>query len=157
MTTIVASLTEMAADTRCTNGGPIMRTKKIRVIGDSVFGFAGGLFEAAAFIAWLQGDRDHAKLPKWQDENRDDFMVLELSPEGLAIWNGWGHRVPLVNQFYSIGSGSMTAMGVMHVHPDPKFAVEVASLYDENTDSNVEVISLAKTDSPAARKRKPAR
>ncbi len=157
MTTIVASLTEMAADSRVTSGGAICRSKKMQVIGDSIFGFAGGLFEATEFIAWLKSEREHSKLPKWPDDDRDHFTALELSPEGLAIWNGWGRRVPLVNQFYSIGSGSMTAMGVMHVHPDPKFAVEVASLYDENTDSNVEVISLAKTDSPAARKRKPAR
>lgn len=157
MTTIVASLSEMAADSRVTSDSPIMRTRKLRVIGESIFGFAGGLFEAAEFIAWLEGPRDNSKLPKWENECRDGFFVLELSPTGLAVWNGWGRRVPLTNQFYAIGSGSMTAMGVMHVHPDPKFAVEVASLYDENTDSNVEVISLAKADGTAARKRKPPR
>lgn len=86
--------------------------QKIHRIGKSLFGFAGDVALAAIFLEWLQSkgrkrEELHKQIPP---DNRDDFIVLELAPSGLAYWNGWGSRVPLIDKTYAIGSGAPAAL-----------------------------------------------
>jgi len=132
MTTIVANLECMAADQRCTSGGPICHTQKLHRIGDSVFGFAGDAMLALILVKWLGTKRDPLQLYKLIPEaHRDSVDVLELSPKGLAFWNGWGVPMPLLDQAYAIGSGAMSALQAVRLGKSPEEAIHLAPPLDE--------------------------
>lgn len=132
MTTIVANLECMAADQRCTGGGPMCHVKKIHRIGDSLFGIAGDSMLGLHIIKWLSGKRDPAHLYKLiPDAYRSDVDVLELSPTGLAFWNGWGVRLPLLDATFAIGSGAMSALQALRMNCNPQEAVLQAMKLDE--------------------------
>jgi len=124
MTTIVANLECMAADQRCTGAGPMCHVKKLHRIGDSIFGLAGDTILGLAMIEWLHGKRIRAQLYKTIPEGcRDTIEILELSPNGLAFWNGWGVRMPLLDGCYAIGSGAMSALQALRLNCTPAQAV----------------------------------
>lgn len=132
MTTIVSNLECMAADQRCTGGGPMCHVKKIHRVGDSLFGFAGDAVLALHIIKWLGGKRDPIQLYKLIPEaHRSDVDVLELSPDGLAFWNGWGVRMPLLDATFAIGSGAMAALQALRMNSSPEEAVLHAMKMDE--------------------------
>lgn len=143
MTTIAASLTEMAADSALVTGGAVATVSKIHRIGKSIFGEAGSGFECLLLIEWLKGKRDRRALLKMPDAfERDDVYILELSPDGLALWNGWGIRMPIKDECYAIGSGSMAAMAALKAGANPEEAVKIAAELDENTREPIEVMGL---------------
>lgn len=132
MTTIVASLECMAADQRCTGGGPMCHVRKVHRIGQSLFGVAGDMVIGLAFMEWLQGKRNRMLLYRLIPEShRNDIDVLELSPEGLAFWNGWGVRMPLLDKTFAIGSGAMVALQAMRMGESPDRAILHAMAMDE--------------------------
>lgn len=143
MTTIAASLTEMAGDSALVTSGPVAKVSKIHRIGDSIFGEAGDGFASLLMIEWLKGRRDRRLLQKMPEAFvRDDVLLLELSPKGLALWNGWGIKMPISDAFYAIGSGSMAAMAALMAGANPEEAVKIAAELDENTREPVEVLAL---------------
>jgi hypothetical protein len=108
--------------------------QKLYRIGDSIFGMAGDVMLALAFIEWLKGKQLKATLYKTIPESmRSDFDVLELSPEGLALWNGWGIRLPLMDATYAIGSGAMSALQAMRLQCSPERAILQTFPLDECT------------------------
>lgn len=119
-----------------------MRVDKIRRIGGSLFGMCGGAFEGLVLLRWLAGPRKAP--PKWpSDFSQDEVFLLELSAEGLAVWNGWGIRMAIHDPFYSIGSGCLAAMAAMHAGATPEKAVHIAAEFDEGTAAPVHVFKLA--------------
>jgi hypothetical protein len=140
MTTIVATLDCMAADTRVVSEGPIYHAAKIFRIGESLFGTAGDAFMALTFLDWLAGKRNVPALRKlFEHEDKASFIVLELSPEGLRLWNGWGVPEKLHDKSYSIGSGSMSAQNAINRGDTPEQAVRSTMPLDENTGGDVQV------------------
>ena len=132
MTTIVANLEEMASDQRCTSGGPICHVSKMRRIGTGIYGFAGDTILALHVLKWLEGKRDPLQLYKLIPESlRDSIEVLELSRDGLAIWNGWGIRLQLLDATYALGSGAMPALQALRMNCTPAEAVLQAAKLDE--------------------------
>lgn len=132
MTTVVANLEGMAADHRCTSEGPICHINKIYRIGDRLYGLCGDAMMALYVIEWLQGKRLkkelHAAIPV---DNRGAIGLLELSAEGLAIIDGWGMRMPLLDKFYAVGSGASPAMIEMKHGASLQDAVRAAASVDE--------------------------
>lgn len=156
MTTIVANLEEMAADQRCTSGGPMCHVTKMRRIGNSVFGFAGDTILAMHVLKWLEGKRDPLLLYKLIPEShRDSIEVLELSREGLSIWTGWGIHLRLLDATYALGSGAMPALQALRMNCSPAEAVLQAMQLDEcsGTLSEPQVEKL-NPERPLSRKRK---
>jgi hypothetical protein len=132
MTTIVANLECMAADQRVTSSGPICHVKKLRRIGKSIFGFSGDVMLALIMIEWLNGKRDRAQLHKLiPDAHRDSVDLLELSPEGLHFWNGWGVRMAILDATYAIGSGAMPALTALRMNCTPQQALLHSPPLDE--------------------------
>ena len=128
MTTIVANLECMAADQRCTDdAGPLCHVKKIHRVGDSLFGLAGDAFIGLVIIEWLGTKRNRLQLYKmFGDEAiewRYETSLLELSPAGLAVWNGWGLRMPILDPTYGIGTGADAALTAMDKGCSPEDAI----------------------------------
>jgi hypothetical protein len=106
--------------------------QKLHRIGQSVFGWSGDAVIALAFVEWLSSARNKPTLYKLIPEAyRDDISVLELSPQGLAYWNGWGVRMPLLDATYAIGSGAMAALQALRLNASPQEAVLHAMQLDE--------------------------
>lgn len=153
MTTIAANLECLSADQRITSGNPIARMKKIRRIGDSVFGGAGNISLIVVFFAWLEvPKRDLLRLYRMiPEDSRHDFEVLQLSPDGLALWDGWGVQVKILDKTYAIGSGAMSAAQAMKRGCSPEEAVSETFSLDESSGGTVETEYLLP---PELRKRK---
>lgn len=135
MTTVVSNLECMAADQRTTGGGPMFHTNKLYRVGDSIFGIAGDCVLGHLMMDWLATKkRDRVELYELLPEaGRNEIEILELSPDGLAYWNGWGVRLPLLDHSYAIGSGAMAALQALRLGQEPEDAVMEAAHVDEST------------------------
>lgn len=156
MTTIAANLECMAADQRLTGDGPIARTRKIRRIADSLYGGCGHWSVCLILLEWLEKDvkRDRIRLHRQIPEDfRSDVAVLELSPSGLALWDGWGTRTALLDKFYVVGSGGQSAMQAMRRGLSPAEAVSETFPLDENSGGTVEEEYLLPPELRPKRKR----
>lgn len=135
MTTVVASvdLGCMVADQRVTGEGAIAHISKIVEIRGSLYGLAGAIMPAYLFLEWLQmPKRKRETLHKMiEADYRSEFTVLELSEEGLALIDGWGARVPLLDESYGIGTGASVALSHMRKGMKPWDAVKVSPELDE--------------------------
>lgn len=133
MTTIVANLECMAADQRMTDSGPLAHVTKIRRVGDALYGFSGAVSPALVFFKWFEGRRDIPRLHKMlSEDSRYEFSILELSADGLALWDGWGVRIPLLDDVFAIGSGASAAIAAIEDHGmTPEQAVRVSVRRDE--------------------------
>lgn len=140
MTTVAASLECIAADQRMTSGNAPARIRKLRRVKDSVYGCAGDVDAAFIFFEWLETVKpDRLRLYRQIPEDyRSAFEVLEISPSGLALWNGWGIRIPLLDKFYAIGSGSQSAMQALKRGMSPEEAVAETFTLDECSGGTVE-------------------
>lgn len=155
MTTIAANLECMAADQRATSGNPIARIHKIRRIGESLCGISGNISVAFVFLDWLaMAKRDPMRLYRLiPEDSRHEFEILELSPQGLALWDGWGVRVPLLDKFYAVGSGALSAAQAMKRGLPPDEAVSETFSLDEASGGTVDVEYLLPPELRGKRKR----
>ena len=131
----------MAADTRVTGDGAIYHADKIFRIGDSLLGTAGDAFMCRVFLEWFKNPkRSVPALRKMLErEEKDAFLILELEPKGLALWNGWGIPEPIHDQCYGIGSGSMSALALLRKGASLEDAVNGAMPLDEATGGRVQI------------------
>lgn len=132
MTTVAANLDSMAADHRCTSEGPICHVKKIHLVGDKLYGVCGDVMMGLYVVEWLRGEMDKEALHKAVGiEHRSSITLLELSHEGLALIDGWGVRMPLLDKFYAVGSGAMPAMVELRRGASPSDAVRASLPLDD--------------------------
>ncbi len=114
MTTIVANLEGMAADTRVSEeGAPHYPATKIFRIGNSLFGTAGHGDMCLVMVEWLKtAQRSRMALYKqWAEYDRDQFVLLELRHPGeLYRWSGWGLPERIRKDRFAIGSGAFSAL-----------------------------------------------
>lgn len=159
MTTSAANLECLAADQRMTSGNAPARIRKIRRIGDSLYAGAGNVSLIVVFLDWLEAPKKNlgeARIRLYRlisEDQRHEFEVLELSPTGLALWDGWGARVPLLDKFYAIGSGSLSAMQAMKRGAAPEEAVSETFSLDECSGGTVECEYLLPPELRGKRKR----
>lgn len=155
MTTGAANLECIAADQRLTGGGAPARTRKIRRIKDSVFVGAGNYSLILVFYEYLESAKqDRLRLYRLiPEDSRCEFEILELSPQGLALWDGWGVRIPLLDKFYAVGSGGMSAMQAMKRGLSPEEAVSETFSLDECSGGTVEAEYLLPPELRGKRKR----
>lgn len=156
MTTIVANHECMAADQRLTSGSPPARTHKIKRIGDCLYGGCGNWSIVLILLEWLEKDskRDRFRLHRQIPEDfRHEIEVLELSPTGLALWDGWGTRTPILDKFYAVGSGAQSAMQAMKRGLAPEEAVSESFSLDECSGGTVETEYLLPPELRPKRKR----
>ncbi len=151
MTTIAVKDGVMAADTLVTCGGPYTHMNKIQRIGTvSIAGICGEAFLGAILLDWLRTKRNPAMLHKIiPPDSRDSADVIELTPGGIVLWNGWGVPLRLLDKQYAIGSGAMAAMSAMLNGDSAEQAVRMATRMDEYSGLPIQVERLK----PPKRKR----
>lgn len=151
MTTIVASakLGGMAADTRVTGGQVYYPAPKIFRVGKSLFGTSGHGDMCLAFVHWAKSkSRDPLKLHELigKEYDRDDISILELNPQGIFRWTGWGFQERVLRDEDAIGSGAGSGLAALQCGASLEDAIRKAMDHDEYTGCHVQVEYL---DQPA--------
>lgn len=153
MTTIIADVKNgvMASDSRCTyEGVGAFDTDKLYRFGASIFGEAGDANGTLKFRRWVL-DGMPKKRPLLDEENEErDFVVLELAPDGLFLWDGAFVRQAVKQGIYAIGSGRKVAMYcALILEMDVGKAVEEAAKIDIYTGGPVLIERLNEQKSVA--------
>lgn len=145
MTTIACNRKEMAGDTRVTLdgvGSGSYSSIKLFVACGKVYGVHGENCEGQIRgIEWLQEGMVPENRP--DPPKGADWHIIELSPEGIALFNTWMERDALLESHMAVGSGAKVALYCMkHRGMSPAEAVREACLADDFTGSPIYVASL---------------
>jgi len=145
MTTIACSLKEMAADTKvnwegiCTD---IYSSIKLFTTKSAIYGVTGGDCTGSIHaIEWLQDGAARDFRPKPRDEW--DWTLIELSPEGIALYNTNLERETTLEPCLAVGSGRKVAYYCMkYLGMPPAEAVREACKVDNWSGAPIYVASL---------------
>lgn len=149
MTTVVADTRRklIASDSLITTYGNLTqyRSDKLYRAGGSIFGEAGDVEAGLRFRRWAQDGMPKKDRPRFVGYDQDLFYALELSPDGLWIWDATMVRQSVREEVYAIGSGHKIALYCVNVL---KLSVEEAILeaakIDIHTAGPVQVLELGK-------------
>ena len=126
----------MVSDSKATDGVVKWPCKKIERIGDSLFGFAGEVTDIEKMTRWFRGGQK-GKRPRTKD-----FVGLELTAEGVFIWDDAPCSYRPDREFHAIGSGQMAALGALLAGKSAVEAVEIAVQIDHCSEPPVQVVRL---------------
>lgn len=132
MTTIIATLEGIYADTLCDYNIPF-KVRKYTKIRNSVFAGCGDLDDLMKYFDWI---RDGGDPPSIGAEIAID--VLEVCAEGIFIWGKKFVRLKVSESVYTVGSGAQYAMGAMDAGADPSQAMKIAAKRDLGTGLPIE-------------------
>ena len=137
MTTIAASLDHqmIAADTRCSAEGWMVRVSKLRSGPGTAFGAAGTWEQILKFYAALEQNSELS--------TECDVDVLEIRQDAIYLYNSSLICYPIKERFWAIGSGSGYAIAAMHLGKDPIEAIKIAALFDPGTGSEIETMEIS--------------
>ena len=142
MTTVAYDGKTLAADRRM-NGWEVVG--KIFPLGDGrYFSGAGAYDDIAEVAAWIAGGCKKSSKPDVSEDEKDDNSCYVIaSPEGLW-WVSTPHlrQIKSNNTIYATGTGAAYALGAMAMGASAKRAVEIASQFDPQTGSGVDVVNL---------------
>lgn len=165
MTTIACNGKEIAADSRCTEegvGGDTYSVIKLFVGGKAIYGVTGeDCTGSLTALTWLQSVRNEPDKPLPPDYDCGwSWRLLELSAEGIAVYNERLERELSLETMLAVGSGRKVALYCMkYLHMSPAEAVREACRIDHHSEVPIYTASLADLKvrrwSPPAKKRKP--
>lgn len=156
MTTLVANREGMAADTRVTGSNSYYPATKLFRIRDSILGTAGNGFMCLAFVEWFKTAKRNPKdLHELigKDYDRDDITIMELNPDGIFMWSGWGYGERVLRDSHATGTGGMAALEALRRGASLEDAVTSAMGHDEYTGCEVQVEYLLPPELKGKRKR----
>jgi hypothetical protein len=150
MTTIACSLKEMAADTRVSwEGVGTDVYTGIKLFPSSngrkaVFGITGeDCTGSMTAVEWLQKNTPENKPMPPDYDSGWDWKILELSPEGIAIYNERLERDVSLEPVMAVGSGRKVAYYCMkYLHMSPAEAVREACKVDHWSEVPIYVCKL---------------
>jgi hypothetical protein len=147
MTTIVATMEMMAADTRVDVGGVGTHAGKLYKAGNAIIGCAGDSEGIVRFLEWWPyRETKPMRIPK-----RFDWSALVLSDEGILIYENAGIPDVCKESWAAIGTGSTVALAALDTmkflgrKPDPRVALKVACRRDCMTGGDVEYLKLRRS------------
>ena len=135
MTTIAHRRGILATDTQITIGTRRMLGSKLQLVAPfDCFAFAGDCDEEEEFLHWYKAGS------KWEDRihKLKKVEAIQINKYGDVIWwNGYSH-LPIVDDFFAIGSGEQIAVAFMHLGKTAIEAVGLAGQLDINTNCIVD-------------------
>lgn len=149
MTTIACNLKEMAADTKVSFEGigtDVFSGLKLYKSDHAIFGLTGGDCSGQIIgLEWLKlggtpGSAGERPIPPKQA----DWLILELSRNGIAVYNEYLERDPVLAKYIAVGSGRKVAMYCMKVlGMSPVEAVREACKADDWSDTPIYIATLS--------------
>jgi ATP-dependent protease HslVU (ClpYQ) peptidase subunit len=129
----------MAADTGITDGGFVTCGRKLHKKNGHIIGFAGDVAQALVFVDWFFNQKKNRK-PDLGHEG--DWEAMILNKDGVTTWGRSLRPIPLSEDFYAIGSGSVGAMYAMEQGATAEEAVRIACKRDPYCREPVMVLTL---------------
>jgi hypothetical protein len=146
MTTIVATLEGMGADTMVSKIGGFYPAKKIVRIKGDIIGAAGDAGDCTRFLDWAKHDFSDKKKPKFNVVGTDEESeILLVNEQGIFTMCTTDPYPELIEApFWAIGSGGKAARGAYL--RDPTITIEealaIAAQVDENTRAPFTILRL---------------
>jgi len=103
----------------------------------AIYGMSGeNCTGAIRAIEWLQSDRNLEARPHPPEYEHDwDWKLLELSRGGIAVYNEYLEREPIIGSCAAIGSGAKVALYCMrYLNMSPAEAVREACKVDHHSE-----------------------
>ncbi len=144
MTTIGIRDGIMAAGTLCVPARPRRASKKLHRVKGKVIGIAGQWQDGLTFVRWVEAGMDMGNLPDFitygSQSDLPDFNAIVAHDDGtLEQWTEHFQPMPILDEFFSIGSGSHAATAAMHMGASAKRAVQIAMLVDPSTGGDIQI------------------
>lgn len=138
MTTIACNLREIAGDTRVVwegAGTDAYRSKKIYAGPNALYGVHGSNCDGVMHaIDWLKAGAPKLDRPEPPEDCDWDWKIIELTEQGIALYNTLCERDLTLEPFLAVGSGAKVAMYCMKVlKMGPAQAVAEAAKVDDWT------------------------
>jgi ATP-dependent protease HslVU (ClpYQ) peptidase subunit len=148
----------MAADTRVSyECGAFYHADKIFRIGESLFGTAGDGMMCLLAIEWLRSkSRKRPELyANWTEHtDRAAIQILEINPDGIFIWDGWGIAEKINDERAAVGSGSSSALAAYDSGKTLEESVGIAAKLDLYTGPPIQVEYLIPEELRPSRKKR---
>ncbi len=142
MTTIAYRDGVMAADSMITSNDewimPYQCPKIERLADGSVVGFSGNLYLQREFIAWLELPVERGPQPDLKDTSK----AIVVNRQGRVRLHQYAGYAEMTAPFFAIGCGTIPAMAAMHMGASAKRAIEIASLLDNATGGEIQVVEI---------------
>ena len=141
MTTIAYKDGILASDSLASSESHVVGycDNKVTIVGNKAIAFTGDLDDKDVFIKWVI----NKKGKKPQFENGFGVFVIDIDTKELTEYKD-GERVDYKSDFYTMGSGSLVAIGAMAHGATAKEAVEIACKYNLHTGGEVHVYDFNK-------------
>lgn len=156
MTTIIAAHGVIAADRRRIGPHVCSVTKTWAAPDGSIFADAGDAAWGEIFREWYCGGQKPQRrepLSKLMHDMGGDILALQITLDGMIVlWSVPFIALPMHNQVYGVGSGAAYALGAFSAGKTLGEAIQIASVWDECTSSEFDIITLA--DAKPKRKRR---
>jgi hypothetical protein len=117
-------------------------TTKIKRIGKSIFGGAGDLEKITHFFMWASNPES---VPQPVANEESSYQILELSHDGLFIWQTNLIPMRIEDDFYAIGSGAGYALGALAHGATIQGAIRTAARWDECTGTDIQTLHLLRS------------
>jgi ATP-dependent protease HslVU (ClpYQ), peptidase subunit len=140
MTTVVATRTSLYSDSRFSFSGAHFNSRKLFQVGDSLLGISGHVGDNLKFVEWFRSKNPDVS-PEFSEDN--SFDAIELSPEGLFVWDSSLQRMEVLDPFIAVGSGYMAALSALHLGASPEVAIETACKVDRASGGPLQVLHLS--------------
>ena len=138
MTTVIATRSAMAADSKVTTGDISYGAVKIFRIRKDIVGAAGDSIPIDRFVKWYRGGKKGAV----EFKDGESFSALALTTEGLVHYEDSIVGELMKDDYFAVGTGAMAALVAMDMGADIVQAVEAAIRRDGNSGGPIDVITL---------------
>ena len=138
MTTIAATRSAMAADSKVTTGDTWYYATKIYRVRHELIGCAGDSSAIDKFMKWYRGGKKNA--PEFKES--ESFSALVLTKAGLYHYEDSVVGELMKNDYFAVGTGAMGALVAMDRGADLVEAVEAAIRRDSNSGGSIDVMAL---------------
>lgn len=139
MTTVAWDGKTLAADSQMTSGA--IRSRAVKIVRSPNGFLAAGAGEWNSIVPWLRWV-EGGMIPEEQpDSLHAKSHVIIIDPKGKAFtFEGSTTRLPLLDKFWALGSGTELALGAMAMGADARTAVKVAAKFDVYTGGRIVVL-----------------
>lgn len=164
MTTLACNLKEMAGETRVTMEGigtDAFQAIKIFIGKDAIYAVTGeNCTGSLRALEWLQSEQLEDRRPQPPEYEHDwSWLIVELSADGIGIYNEYLEREQTLEPVLALGSGRKVALYCMkYLHMSPAEAVREACKVDHHSELPIYRATLASMEvelwKPPTRKKK---
>ena len=138
MTTVIATRSAMAADSKVTTDDIHYNAVKIFRVRSDIIGAAGDSIPIDKFLKWYRG----GKKGDVDFKEGESFSAIVLTKAGLYHYENSTVGELMKDDYFAVGTGAMAALVAMDMGADIVQAVEAAIRRDGNSGGPIDVITL---------------